>query len=396
MLLFGLRVETIYGSSLTLLLFLASGVLGNLLSLPIVGANDGVGASGGVMGMVGAVAAAFVRAPGLIPARVRNGQLKDIALIVMLQVLVDRSVPQVNGTAHIFGALTGFFLGLALFSASRLRLRGRREVALRWLGVALTLALLPGGWAAWRNYRAERLLAQARAEAQAGKVAVADQLTLQSLAINPRSFAANWLLGGIKLIELDGSGTVAAEQRAIGLYPKDAGPYRLLGEAQYRLCSFRESLASCQTARSLAPPEGAGIREVDSAATAFAALDSFCLADFRSAQELARDYLRRPEWESALSPAMVMIDFLSGWTVEKRSDTGRLQPLTTHDPQLYDLLTTDRPPKRWTADEVVYLAYLRFYQGRPDQAARLLRLAQPHLSGQDVALPLADLLKTRL
>jgi membrane associated rhomboid family serine protease len=88
----------------------SAGVLLLMLTLPrLVQPAQLVGASGCVMGIVGAWAGFLVRHRHLpdTPAR-----LKNILTIVVVQALFDLSTRQVSTSAHLCGLITGFFLGL--------------------------------------------------------------------------------------------------------------------------------------------------------------------------------------------------------------------------------------------------------------------------------------------
>jgi membrane associated rhomboid family serine protease len=70
-----------------------------------------IGASGCIMGVVGAWAGFLLRHHHAPLARQR---LETIALIVAIQIGFDLSTPQVSMSAHLCGLIAGFFLGLML------------------------------------------------------------------------------------------------------------------------------------------------------------------------------------------------------------------------------------------------------------------------------------------
>lgn len=72
-----------------------------------------VGASGAIMGLVGATAAVLLlgwHEGGWVARR----RLARIASIILIQIIFDRLTPQVSGTAHLAGLVLGFALGLLL------------------------------------------------------------------------------------------------------------------------------------------------------------------------------------------------------------------------------------------------------------------------------------------
>jgi rhomboid protease GluP len=80
-----------------------------LTLLKIIRPAELVGASGCVMGIVGAWAGFLVRHRHVWQAKQR---LLNILLIIVIQVLFDISTPQVSTSAHLCGLVTGFVIGL--------------------------------------------------------------------------------------------------------------------------------------------------------------------------------------------------------------------------------------------------------------------------------------------
>jgi len=67
-----------------------------------------IGASGSIMGVVGAWAGFLLRHQHAPFAKQR---LANIGLIVVIQIAFDLSTPQVSMAAHMCGLVAGFFLG---------------------------------------------------------------------------------------------------------------------------------------------------------------------------------------------------------------------------------------------------------------------------------------------
>src|SRR4029077_9802865 len=70
-----------------------------------------IGASGSIMGIVGAWAGFLMRHRHAPHARQRLG---NVVMIVAIQIAFDLSTPQVSMGAHVCGLIGGFFLGLVL------------------------------------------------------------------------------------------------------------------------------------------------------------------------------------------------------------------------------------------------------------------------------------------
>jgi membrane associated rhomboid family serine protease len=88
----------------------SAGVVG-LTVIGLVQVNQLVGASGCIMGIVGAWAGFLVRHRHAPQARQR---LANVGMIVVIQIAFDLSTPQVSMAAHLCGLIAGFFLGLIL------------------------------------------------------------------------------------------------------------------------------------------------------------------------------------------------------------------------------------------------------------------------------------------
>jgi len=87
-----------------------AGVVGlNLIGL--VQPAELIGASGSIMGIVGAWAGFLMRHRHAPHARQRLG---NIAMIVVIQIAFDLSTPQVSMAAHLCGLVAGFLVGLIL------------------------------------------------------------------------------------------------------------------------------------------------------------------------------------------------------------------------------------------------------------------------------------------
>ncbi len=69
-----------------------------------------VGASGAIMGLIGATAAILLRGWIKERARIANRRLRLILVIVVMQVIFDSMTPQVSGSAHLAGVVWGFVL----------------------------------------------------------------------------------------------------------------------------------------------------------------------------------------------------------------------------------------------------------------------------------------------
>lgn len=88
----------------------SAGVVG-LMVLGFVQVAELVGASGCIMGIVGAWAGFLLRHRHVPQAKQRLG---NVVMIIVIQIAFDLSTPQVSMAAHLCGLIAGFFLGLIL------------------------------------------------------------------------------------------------------------------------------------------------------------------------------------------------------------------------------------------------------------------------------------------
>jgi rhomboid protease GluP len=112
--------ERMLGKWRFIVLYLCSGILAMLgvVGLTRVGflpPMSLVGASGAIMGLVGATAAVLIVDRLRGASQLAGYRLRGIILIVVIQVIFDSMTPQVSGSAHLLGAAAGLVLGLILY-----------------------------------------------------------------------------------------------------------------------------------------------------------------------------------------------------------------------------------------------------------------------------------------
>jgi rhomboid protease GluP len=73
-----------------------------------------LGASGGVMGLIGGSVAILWRGWRSFPRGIAGARLRSMALLVVLQAILDMVTPELSGSAHLMGAALGILAGLAL------------------------------------------------------------------------------------------------------------------------------------------------------------------------------------------------------------------------------------------------------------------------------------------
>jgi rhomboid protease GluP len=113
---FGPPLEGSIGTIRFLACYLISGLASSagvvaLNEIGLVHVSQVIGASGCIMGVVGAWAGFLLRHHH---APFAKQQLANVGLIVAIQIAFDLSTPQVSMAAHMCGLVAGFFLGLIL------------------------------------------------------------------------------------------------------------------------------------------------------------------------------------------------------------------------------------------------------------------------------------------
>ncbi len=121
--LFGPFVEFALGFRRFLLLYLLTGI-GSMATVLVLSSGVStysltVGASGSIMGLIGATAALMLRGWLREDAHAAKRRLGLMVLLVLMQVVFDSTMPQVSGTAHLSGVVIGFAIATVL--ADRLR-----------------------------------------------------------------------------------------------------------------------------------------------------------------------------------------------------------------------------------------------------------------------------------
>jgi rhomboid protease GluP len=110
----GMLAERIFDPWTYLLIYTASGVAGSLASAwghPMI---VGVGASGAIFGLAGALIAALYLGRLPIPEGALRGTLKSLLSFAGYNLLFGAVVPGIDNLAHIGGCLTGAALGAVL------------------------------------------------------------------------------------------------------------------------------------------------------------------------------------------------------------------------------------------------------------------------------------------
>jgi membrane associated rhomboid family serine protease len=112
----GAQLEQLYGRWRFLAIYLLGGLTGSVASaaLNLTGPRDwGVGASGAVFAVIGATVVYFYRYRESL-GQFGKGALRHYAGLVLINVLIGLTIPNIDNTAHMGGLVGGMLLGFLL------------------------------------------------------------------------------------------------------------------------------------------------------------------------------------------------------------------------------------------------------------------------------------------
>ncbi len=109
----GRGVEMYFDTKSYLSIYFFSGIIGGLVSLYIHPVSVGVGASGAIFGVFGALAGFFLAHRDRIASH-SKAFMKDFGIIIAINLLIGLSIPSIDVSAHIGGLIVGFIGGFVL------------------------------------------------------------------------------------------------------------------------------------------------------------------------------------------------------------------------------------------------------------------------------------------
>jgi rhomboid protease GluP len=136
----GFLAERIFDRWTYLLTYTACGLAGSLASLWLHPQFVGVGASGAIFGLAGALIAALYLGRLPIPKQAMRGTLKSLVAFAGYNLFFGAVVPGIDNSAHIGGLVTGLALG-ALLAKHLTEPPEIRDQWRRWIFIATALAL---------------------------------------------------------------------------------------------------------------------------------------------------------------------------------------------------------------------------------------------------------------
>jgi len=109
----GRAAEMYFDVKSYLSIYLFSGLIGGLASLSMHPASVGVGASGAIFGLFGALAGFFLADRDKISTH-SKAFMKDFAIIIGINLVIGFSIPAVDVSAHVGGLFVGMLGGFLI------------------------------------------------------------------------------------------------------------------------------------------------------------------------------------------------------------------------------------------------------------------------------------------
>ena len=139
LLVIGPLVERLYGNMAFAIVYLAAGVGGAIASIAAFPGRTGVGASGAICGLLGALVAFLITHRRSIPASLLKSLGSNVLGVIIFMVILGRIVPNIDQEAHFGGLAVGFLSGLLLYRPWPV-VRGLWTAARRVMGALLIAA----------------------------------------------------------------------------------------------------------------------------------------------------------------------------------------------------------------------------------------------------------------
>jgi membrane associated rhomboid family serine protease len=219
--------ERLFGSSVTLAVYLLTGVGGALLS---IGWNPGrleVGASGAVFGIAGAVLSGIKFGNVSVASALRKQIFSSLIFFVIFN-LSFGMLPGIDNVCHLGGLISGLLFGAPLATAAA---SGKKSF--EWTAIALAAMVLIG-LASWQVEVKGHVsqLAAGQLELQQGNYPDAIQRLQRAVASGPKDYRAHVLLGNAYDLSHQRDLAIAEYQTTLQLNPDLSDVKQRLEELQ--------------------------------------------------------------------------------------------------------------------------------------------------------------------
>ena len=248
----GLLAEILYGRRNYLVLYLLCGLGGSVASVWWHPTEVGVGASGAIFGIAGALLPAlkFQKNPRI--AMALRGALGSIVFFVFVNLLIGAGVPFIDNAAHVGGLVTGIVVGALLPSYTVEEERKKTGQAIVVFVLAFAL-LAYGATYAKKKYEPQMLRIRAVQLVRSGKTTEAMALYRQALKNRPNDEALAVEYGTLLDQLRKYPEEIEVVKQLSAQHPKDARYLAALCGAYVKNQESPNAVAPCRKALELDP-----------------------------------------------------------------------------------------------------------------------------------------------
>ena len=210
--------ERIFGGWTYVLVYTATGIAGSLASLLRHPTGMSAGASGAIFGIVGALIGGLYLGKLPIPKPAQQGLLKNLLVVVAINLIYGAGVSAIDNSAHVGGLLMGLALG-GLLGPRLMEPREQRRAHERMVFAAAALLLVGfGSYVKQKNGYVAALGIAGRAPSK-GQLDEAISTLETSVARNPKNKVALGFLGNAYLQKKDYPHAESTLKRLLQLDP---------------------------------------------------------------------------------------------------------------------------------------------------------------------------------
>jgi len=231
----GMATEHAFGSRRTTIIYFASAVSGSLLSM-VMHPGPGVGASGAIFGLMGALVVYFWKNRDIF--NLRDGNIGIfIAIVAVIQISLGFSDPYIDNNAHIGGFIGGALI--AYWLKSRLDIADQPIAAFNTVSKVIAVASLLLVSFLWLlAYGHIHLICAQISETRYPRTAV--NFATRALELNPSNDFAYLVRGTANFRAGNESGAFSDIQTYLTKHPDRTDSYETLGH----ICYFKKDYAA--------------------------------------------------------------------------------------------------------------------------------------------------------
>lgn len=238
----GRLAESLYGRTTFLAIYLLSGIAGSLASLLWNPMGVSAGASGALLGMVGALIASLYAGKLPLPKNVVRPVLISLIAWAGFVFIYGFWKLGVDNAAHVGGFISGLLLGLPL--GHHLGPTPKARDSRQRVFIAALVLLSALSFITWRTKSYVVYTERARVLINANKVDDAIQLLLPVAQKQPKEGQVHLLLGDAYLRKQDFASAEREFKRAVELVPKNIVGWSSLGDLYLAQRRFADAAAA--------------------------------------------------------------------------------------------------------------------------------------------------------